>query len=605
MVYLHPTSLSPDPTYGRGSLKKKEGGVTMPIHPHALARVHPRQTTVAQWAKQFDLARDPGKVTLRGDAEGRADLVIDFGTELEAELELSLDAPACHVFVSFGESLVEAETWGIPTTNPTQTLAWRIDCAGRHTRLFPARGYRFIRLQFHDLNRAVTITRLVSRAWFGLGKQRGDFLCSDRSYQRAWQTAVYTARLCTRKDRYWDGIKRDRWGWFGDARLVQEATDLAYHDPAPALAMLEMLPTDSWVTGIPGFSFDAAAMLRQLVLFHGVNLPNLKDRYTRVKKMLEWAAATQATREGWIKRDPVAKYFGEIAFLDWSPMPMGGKFEELGWLQAKHLEAIRNAGTVARWMGLHADAEMWTRKGDALAQKIRQRFWRSGRGLVHTLNQTTRKWEALLVLDSLGGKEWRSRYFDNPPLGESGPSRHSNALAMWAGLVSSDETTMLRRVFDSKLPALITPYFMYYEQCALAMCGGAATALKRMRDYVVEQIEWHDSATVWEWYDPAVQDFRKWYMGDWPKSLCHGWGGGLATLTNRYLLGVEPIAPGMCRIKLDPTAPLGMSFHATMPTHHGLIRIRKEAGRRQVQYDVPSGIEVEQPTRAVIDVRQR
>ena len=566
----------------------------MDVFPHAVVRVSPEQPRVRRWAERFDLARDPGKVVLRGDAAGRADLVLDFGTELESEFELAIEGPGCHVFVSFGESLVEAETWGIPTTNPTQTLAWRIERAGRATRRFSVRGYRFVRLQFHDLVKPLTLQRVVSKAWFGMTKQIGDFSCSDRSLQRAWHTAVYTARLCTRKDRYWDGIKRDRWGWFGDARLIQEATDISFHDPAPALAMIALLPVDSWVTGIPGFSFDAAAMLRQLILFHGTQLPGLDECYDRVKKMLLWAEATQTTREGFIKRDPDAKYFGEIAFVDWSPMPMGGKFEELGWLQAKHLEAIRNAGVIAGWLGFVADVEVWKKKGDALAVKIRRRFWRDSKGLTHTLNQTTKKWEPLLVLNSLGGEAWRKRYFENAPLGESGPSRHSNTLAVWAGLVESDadRRAVLRVLGSEKLPLMITPYFMYYEQCARAMCGDAPAAFARMRDYIVEQIEFHDSATVWEWYDPAVQDFRKWYMGDWPKSLCHGWGGGLATMTTRYLLGVRPVEPGMRKVVLDPSATTRATFEASVPTPMGMIRVWKSTPGGKVEYRLPKGVEV-------------
>ena len=30
-----------------------------------------------------------------------------------------------------------------------------------------------------------------------------------------------------------------------------------------------------------------------------------------------------------------------------------------------------------------------------------------------------------------------------------------------------------------------------------------------MRDFVGAQLEENDSATVWEWYEPKVQDFRK------------------------------------------------------------------------------------------------
>ncbi|MCX5660350.1 MAG: hypothetical protein NTW19_11595 [Planctomycetota bacterium] len=603
-LHLHPDSLSPDPLYGRAGAAGRDGWTRHDIHPHALLRVHPEQPAARRWADRLDLFHAAGDVALRPDADGRIDLLLDFGTELEAEFDLRIDAgdsgntnPAgCHLFVSFGESLPEAETWGLPTTNPTQTLAWHITRGGVSSRRFPARGFRFVRLQFHDVGRRVTLARVVARAAFAFRARPGDMQCSDHLFQRVWQASAYTARLCSRPQTYWDGIKRDRHGWFGDARVIQEATDAVFHDPAPAAHMLQHLPIDRWTMGVPGFSFDALAMLRQLILAHGLDQPALtpliRNAYALAKQFLAWVHATQLTRDGVIRQDPKQNFFGDISFVDWSPLPMGGTFEEMACLQLKHLEALHHAAEIAGWLGHRADAEGWTKRARHLSASLRKRFWRDGRGMLHTLNQTTRKWEPLVVLPLGGDNEFRRKWFRPPPKGPSGPSRHATALACWAGLV--DCAPMRRdalRVFASKsIPSIITAYFLYFEQEARARCGEPGSAILAMREFVGDQLGRHDSATVWEWFESGVTDFRQWRMDDWPKSLCHGWGSGIIPLATRHLLGVSPIAPGYGRVRISPAADLPWTFAATVPTPHGPIRVEKARPGGRVEYDIPRGV---------------
>ena len=73
----------------------------------------------------------------------------------------------------------------------------------------------------------LTLTKIVAHAWFAYRGQGGDFQCSDRLLDGIWQASAYTARLCSRPDAYWDGINRDRLGWFGDARITQDTCDCA------------------------------------------------------------------------------------------------------------------------------------------------------------------------------------------------------------------------------------------------------------------------------------------------------------------------------------------------------------------------------------------
>ncbi len=601
MPYLHPQSLSPDPLYGRTGHKRKDGFYGLKIYPHALVRVEHDTRSARGWAAGLDMFAWTRPLQLRPGAARRLDLVLDFGTELEGELELAIDTHShCNLYVTFGESAPEVEGWGVPGQHPSPTEHWRLPRRGPSRRTFSPRGFRFIRILAHDVAGTLTLREAVVHARFAFREQLGDFRCSDARFQRVWQTSVYTARLNARTDAYWDGVKRDRHGWYGDARITQETCDCTFHDPIPAEQMLLKLPTESWANAIPTYSFDAVAMLRQSILAHGLDRPTLGDIYARVKAMLDWTQRTQTSEEGLLTRRDDVDYFFGIGFLDWTPTPVGGTFEELSWLQFKYLETLRQASEIAGWMGNVADAARFGELADALAAVVRDRYWRRGVGFVHTLNMSEREWQ------TLGDQvHYRGTYVDQVRLGPSGPSRHSSALAAWAGVCDDArrKVAVLKVLEDPKVQKVITGYFAYYEQIARAECGDPAGAVMHMRDYVGDQIEDHDSATVWESYEPDKRDFRAWGLSSgWSKSLCHGWSSGAVPIAQRYLLGIRPVEPGYARVALHPPTDLPWAFEATVPTPHGIIRVERPDKGAPVAYILPPGVEVEGPLPEGVEV---
>jgi hypothetical protein len=528
--------------------------------------------------------------------------VLDFGTELEAELEVVVAAKTCcNVCVGFGESALEVEGLGL-SPNVPGVPAWvehrHIASAGRQRLSFEARGFRFVRIAFPEAGSMLRLVSVIAHAFFACRDRLGDLRCSDARFQRVWQASLYTARLCTRPDAYWDGIKRDRVGWYGDARITQMSMDTAFDDPTPAETMLLQLPVNAWANAIPIYSFDAIAMFRQMLLRYGVR-PASREIYERVRRMLAWTATTHTNADGLFVRNPDTTYFFGIGFLDWSPMPLGGRFEELAWMQLRYVEALRLAAEVAGWLGRPGDASGYQARASQLSRLCMRRFHRSGTGFVHTLNRTVRQWEKLGP-----DNHYRTTYVERKRQGASGPSRHSCSLAVWAGLCGSPQlrAEVLAVLDDVRVAPVITPYFAYYEQCARAECGDAAGALVRMRDYVGEQLEQSDGATVWESYEPDVEDFRRWGLGSWPKSLCHGWSSGLVPMTTRYLLGVQPLSPGFGAVSLRPLARASWAYQADIPTPRGPIRVLCDKARAPVWYQVPRAIKIAAPVPAGVSV---
>jgi hypothetical protein len=111
-----------------------------------------------------------------------------------------------------------------------------------------------------------------------------------------------------------------------------------------------------------------------------------------------------------------------------------------------------------------------------------------------------------------------------------------------------------------------------------------------MASYLEAMLVPNDGATVWESFEPEVDGFARWSLHGFPKSLCHGWGSGLVPLSTRWLLGVEPLAPGHAEIALHPPAAVPWAFSATVPTPFGPLGVARDAPGTPVRYDIPQGI---------------
>lgn len=603
MKYLHKASLSPDPTCGQKVRTCGGNRVTKTIYPHVLVDCSDAKTSL--WGRMLHLHRKPVSVELRPDAAGRISLVLDFGTELDGVLELSIEARRPGVALAcFGESREEAEEWGICNRSPWHIVPkekWDY-VAGRRRHRFVQRGFRFIKLQFFDVKDRLTLCGLSVDASFTFEKQQGEFQCSDTLFQEVWQASVYTARLCARPDDIWDGIKRDRWGWFGDARIGKETLDAAFFSPGPSESMLLRMDTDKWANGIPNYSFDGIAMFKQHLLAFGLDRPCIPEVYKRIKALLSWCEKTQTDSHGLLTRRNETDYFFKVGFCDWSPLPDGGRFEELSWLQCAYAEALQDAALIAGWLGKKADAARYAEQAARLRTVIRKRFWNPRKGFEHTLNicEPENRWGK----ERHGGApHYQGTYVDGKKLGPSGPSRQANARAVWAGVCDDAmKRVMLNKVFrNANVPPIITTFYKYYEQMARAACGDAAGALLEMRNYMGCMVRDHDSSTIWEWFEPEVKGVRALDLGNNPaknddiviaKSLCHIWGSGTVGLAQQYLLGLEPVAPGFAKIRMHPSAVLPWTFEAAVPTPHGILKIWKDKPDGPVEYQTPKGIQI-------------
>ena len=606
--WLHQETLSSDPTQGRVPDLVEDGIPGYWVYPHGLLR-GPDERNVSQWGERLHLLQDPGPVLISRPGPV-CDLLIDFGTEFDGHLVLEVSAAGAFSFIArFGESIPEAEGL-IENQAPFTEDYWYCPGAGRHQHRFEnsawnawrhgihrePRGFRFVRLRLVEASGPVSL-HIRALALYPCPAPLATFSCEDKRMQRVWQVAAYTARLCTRTDCLWDGIKRDRTGWYGDARPIQAAIDWLTPLPEPVERMLSRFPVETWVNGVPVYSFDAIAMLRQFMLAHQISREQSLPHYLKIRAFLDWVVRTQTNSQGLITRDPKQPFFFDIGFLDWSDMPVGGRFEELSWLQIKHVEGLRQAAEIAGWLGEPGDAARFSARADSLQEAVIRLFWQPGSGFIHTLNHV-----GPVRNPRMPGYDghYRRTYEDGVRLGPSGPTRQTNAWAVLAGICDPGmRQEILSGVFNNPdIPSIITPYFAWYEQAARARCGDRAGAVLGLTGYLADIIERENAPTLWEMWDPALHDARRFYSShEWgficSMSLCHGWGAGVIDLMVRHLMGVSLIEPGWRRIRSEPSEALGLCFHAELPTPHGMLDISRTEPGGPVHTRAPAGLNVE------------
>ncbi len=605
--WMDSETLSSDPTCGRSPDLIENGVPGYWVHPHRLIS-GPNEADVNHWKNSLSLMRDPGPVEI-AQPGAVCDLLIDFGTEFDGHLVVEAKAGKSFFLTArFGESLPETSGL-IENQAPFTEDYWTCPGTGRHEHRFEnsmwnawrygihrePRGFRFARLRLIEARGPVTL-RIRALALFPCPAPLATFSCDDKRIQRVWQVAAYTARLCTRSDCLWDGIKRDRTGWYGDARPIQATLDWLVPLPDPVEKMLARFPVNTWVNGVPVYSFDAIAMLRQWILAHPVSHDQIRPHYAKVREFLDWVLKTQTDSRGFITRDPAQSFFFNIGFVDWSDMPVGGRFEELSWLQIKHVEGLRMAAEIADWLGEAGDSALFSTRADALQERIIRVFWRPGSGFIHTLNHA-----GAVRNRRLPGYDghYRLTYEEAVRRGPSGPTRQTNAWAVMAGLCDPGmRRTILEQVLNSTtISPIITPYFAWYEQSARALCGDRTGAVRTLTGYLADMIETENSPTLWEMWDPALHDVRRFCSShEWgfhcSLSLCHGWGAGVIDLIVRHLMGISLHQPGWRQIHFEPASEQEICFSATLPSPHGMLSLSRVQAGEPANLQVPIGLKV-------------
>jgi hypothetical protein len=235
----------------------------------------------------------------------------------------------------------------------------------------------------------------------------------------------------------------------------------------------------------------------------------------------------------------------------------------MGALTAFAVRALRQAAWLARQLGtLEPEAATWEAEAEKLAAAFRAELFDPARGIFR---------DGCRGLSRQPASRWL------PPDGaRDSYTRHTNILAVWAGIVTSREVAQLlsRVLADPELPEP-QPYFQHYLFEALAGSGlfgshaGAQLALWR------PMLEAHPYSLR-----------EMWNSGDYS----HAWGGTPLVQCSRRILGVEPLAPGWRSLRVCPH-PLTLDWaRGVVPTPRGPVRVewRRQGERMHVRLELPT-----------------
>ena len=158
--------------------------------------------------------------------------------------------------------------------------------------------------------------------------------------------------------------------------------------------------------------------------------------------------------------------------------------------------------------------------------------------------------------------------------------QEANACALAYGIVPPDLMTSVARLVNAD--GMAAPPRTAAEVIeALASSGHVADAIRILTDAHIDGWAWilaHGATYTWEVWHPSD------LIGD---SMSHGWGANVLVDLQRWLLGVQPAAPGYAAFRVVPpdTSLLG-SVSGTVPTPAGTISLHWERTHGGVTVDL-------------------
>ena len=168
--------------------------------------------------------------------------------------------------------------------------------------------------------------------------RRGSFRSSDDLINRIWDVSARTLELNTREF-YFDGIKRDRWVWSGDANQSYLMNYYLAFDQGTVQRTMWALrgkdPVEQHINTIVDYSFYWFVSIYDYYLFTG-DKELVQRMYPRMKSLMDFVLARR-NRNGLVEGLP-----GDWVFIDWPPqeMPKDGELSAEQLLFARSLEAM-------------------------------------------------------------------------------------------------------------------------------------------------------------------------------------------------------------------------------------------------------------------------
>lgn len=377
-------------------------------------------------------------------------------------------------------------------------------------------------------------------------ENRGTFTCEDALINKIYDIAVYTLGLNSREG-YMDGIKRDRWVWGGDAYQSYLANYYLAFDCDTVRRTARILrgagEVGTHVNTIPDYTFYWVISLWEYYTYTG-DREFILSEYEDMRSLFAFAEK-RLGENGLYKKGR-----GDWVFVDWAE-----SFDkDAGPLCAEQMllcRAYECASLCASLAGDTENAKRYASRAKEVREKINALYW----------------------------DEEKNAFIDDFESGNRNVTRHANIFAILYDLTSEERKAKIigNVIKNDAVPAIITPYFKFFELAAMCEIGDFSYVTDMLRSYWGGMVA-EGATTFWEKYEPDMKGAEHYAMYGLPygKSLCHAWGGTTPIyILGKYILGVRPTAENYARFEVRPcTEALGLgAFSGKVPTPHGDIEV--------------------------------
>ena len=123
---------------------------------------------------------------------------------------------------------------------------------------------------------------------------------------------------------------------------------------------------------------------------------------------------------------------------------------------------------------------------------------------------------------------------------------------------------------NDEVHQITTPYFEFFELCALCKMGKLTHMQKKVESYWGGMVKL-GATSIWEQYIPEQTGIEHYgmYGQKYGCSLCHAWGGGPIYLLGRYCLGVYPTSVGYETFTVEPKRGMYKHIEGKVPLPEG------------------------------------
>ena len=388
-------------------------------------------------------------------------------------------------------------------------------------------------------------------------ENKGAFKCDNEEINTLWDICAYTMLLNSR-EAFFDGIKRDRWVWSGDAYQSYFVNYYLANDRDIVKRSIRMLrganPITKHINTICDYTFYWIISIWEYY-FHSADKDFVTDIYPEMLDMWKFIES-RLDSDGMYERKP-----DDWVFIDWST------FDSNGPMCAEQMLLARANECMAKCAELNGDFDMSARcqrQFEFLKGEINKKYW----------------------CDSKGA------FIDDYKSGKENVTRHAHIFALLFDYTSDErkESIIKNVIFNDSVTKITTPYFEFFELDAMCKIGSFKYMTDMLHSYWGGMLRL-GATTIWEEFDPTKSGIEHYemYGGKYEKSLCHAWGASPIYLLGKYALGVRPTDVGYSKYEVKPNLMCFGEIEGKVPTPNSEIYVKVSGGTVSVLSGIDGG----------------